>query len=88
MRLLFFVYVARDFSNACALVSSEFYWGLWLGYGWMVFSLHLKHFRFFFVRVIYLSKLAKYSRVERYLAAKIGTIYLVLVWWVFFITCD
>ncbi len=46
MRLLFFVYVARDLSNACALVSSEFYWGLWLGYGWMVFSLHMKHFVF------------------------------------------
>ncbi len=26
MRLLSFVYVALDFSNACALVSSELYW--------------------------------------------------------------
>jgi hypothetical protein len=30
----------------------------------------------------------KYSRVERYLAAKIGTMYLVSVWWVFFIMRD
>ncbi len=79
MRLLFFVYVVRDFSNACALVSSEFYWGLWLGYGWMVFSLHLKHFSFS-VWVVYLSELVKYSLIERYLAAKIGTISVVLVW--------
>jgi hypothetical protein len=42
----------------------------------------------FSVWVVHLSELAKYSRVERYLAAKIGTIYLVLVWWVFFITRD
>jgi len=45
VRLLFFVYVARDFSKACALVSSEFYWGSWLGYGWMVF---FDHFRYLF----------------------------------------
>ncbi len=41
-----------------------------------------------FVWVVYLSEVAKYLRVERYLVAKIGTIYLVLVWWVFFITRD
>ncbi len=35
-----FVYVARDFSKASALISSEFYWGSWLGYGWVVFSWH------------------------------------------------
>jgi hypothetical protein len=35
-----FVYVVQDFSKASALVSSEFYWGSWLGYGWMVFSWH------------------------------------------------
>ncbi len=33
-----FVYVARDFSKASALISSE--WGSWLGYGWVVFSWH------------------------------------------------
>ncbi len=33
-----------------------------------------------------LSELVKYFRVERYLAAKIGTISLVLLWWVVFIT--
>jgi hypothetical protein len=33
-----------------------------------------------------LSELVKYLRVERYLAAKIGTISLVLIWWVVFIT--
>ena len=33
-----------------------------------------------FVWVVHLSELAKYSRVERYLAAKIGTILVVLVW--------
>jgi hypothetical protein len=33
-----------------------------------------------------LSELVKYLRVERYLAAKIGTISLVLLWWVVFIT--
>jgi hypothetical protein len=27
-----FVYVARDFSKASALISSEFYWGSWLWY--------------------------------------------------------
>ena len=44
-----FVYVARVFSKACALVSSEFYWGLWLGYGWMVSYLHFfDHFRYLF----------------------------------------
>ena len=39
----------------------------------------------FSVWVVYLSELVKYLRMERYLAAKIGTISLVLVWWVFFI---
>ena len=87
VRLLFFVYVARDFSKASALISSEFYWGSWLGYGWMVFSWHFWSFSLF-VRVVYLSELVKYSLIERYLAAKIGTISVVLVWWVFFITCD
>ncbi len=33
-----------------------------------------------------LSELVKCLRVERYLAAKIGTISLVLFWWVVFIT--
>jgi hypothetical protein len=31
---LSFVYVARDFSNACALVSSDFYWGF-MAWVWM-----------------------------------------------------
>jgi hypothetical protein len=34
----------------------------------------------FFVWVVYLSELVKYSLIERYLAAKIGTISVVLVW--------
>jgi hypothetical protein len=42
----------------------------------------------FSIWVVYLSELVKYSLIERYLAAKIGTIFSVLVWWVFFITCD
>ncbi len=54
--------------------------------GWY-FLCVFRHFPFF-VWVVYLSELAKYSRVERYLAAKIGTIYSVMVWWVFFIMCD
>jgi hypothetical protein len=33
-----------------------------------------------------LSELVKYLRVERYLAAKIGIISLVLLWWVVFVT--
>ncbi len=36
MCLLLFVYVGRGFSDGCALVSSKFYWGWWLGSGWMV----------------------------------------------------
>jgi hypothetical protein len=42
----------------------------------------------FFVWVVYLSELVKYLLIERYLAAKIGTILVVLVWQVFFITFD
>ena len=54
--------------------------------GW--FSLGIfDHFRFS-VWVVYLSELVKYSLIERYLAAKIGTISFILVWWVFFITRD
>ncbi len=55
------------------MVSSEFYWGSWLGYGWVVFSLHFRSFSLF-VQVVYLAELVKYSLIERYLAAKIGTI--------------
>jgi len=57
--VVFFVYVVRDFSNVCALVSSEFYWGWWLGYGWMVFFRYLWPFSHF-VWVVYLSELVKY----------------------------
>jgi hypothetical protein len=78
VRLLLFVYVARDFSNACALVSSEFYWGSWLGYGWMVSSLHFFSFSLF-VWVVYLSELVRYLHIERHLAAKLGTISLALI---------
>jgi hypothetical protein len=46
-----------------------------------------RHFSFF-VWVVYLSELVKYSLIECYLAAKVETISSVLVWWVFFITCD
>ncbi len=46
--------------------------------GWYSFGLS-DHFRFF-VWVVYLSELVKYSLIERYLAAKIGTISVVLVW--------
>jgi hypothetical protein len=42
----------------------------------------------FSVWVVYLSELVKYLLIERYLAAKIGTILVVLVWQVFFITFD
>ncbi len=83
MRLLLLVYVARDFPKACALVFSEFYWGLWLGYGWVVFSWYFFFFLIIFafsVWVVYLSELVKYLLIERYLAAKIETILVVLVW--------
>ncbi len=78
MLLLLFVYVARDFSKACALVSSEFYWGLWLGYGWMVFSLHFDHF-FFVLLTCLLSELMKRLHIDRHLAAKIRTISVALI---------
>jgi hypothetical protein len=87
VRLLFFCDVVRDFSKTSALISSEFYCGLWLGCGWMVFSWYSGSFSLF-VWIVYLSELVKYLLIERYLAAKIGTISLVLVWWVFFITFD
>jgi hypothetical protein len=80
VRSLLFVYVARDFSNACALFSSEFYWGLWLGYGWMVFYLVFLIIFAFSVWFVYLSELVKCLLIECYLAAKIGTILVVLVW--------
>jgi hypothetical protein len=35
---------------------------------------------FVFAWVVYLSELVKYSLIERYLAAKFGTILVVLVW--------
>jgi hypothetical protein len=42
----------------------------------------------FSVWVVHLSELVKYLLIGRYLAAKIGTISLILVWWVFCITCN
>jgi hypothetical protein len=85
--LLSFVYVARDFSNACALVSSELYWGfmvwVWMDGIFLAFEAFCLPLFELFINLSW-----KYSRVERYQAAKIGTIYLDLVWWVFFITCD
>jgi hypothetical protein len=53
------------------------YWGLWLGYRWMVFS--LLFFDHFFIIPLgcLLSELVKYSHIERHLAAKIGTIFVV-----------
>jgi hypothetical protein len=52
--------------------------------GW--YSLGISdYFRMLF-GFVHLSELVKYLRVERYLAAKIGTISLVLLWWVVFIT--
>ncbi len=52
--------------------------------GWYFLGLN-DYFRMLF-RFVHLSELVKYLRVERYLAAKIGTISLVLLWWVVFIT--
>jgi hypothetical protein len=43
VRLLFFVCVVRDFSNACALVFLDFIVIDCLGIGWTVLSLLLKH---------------------------------------------
>jgi hypothetical protein len=54
--------------------------------GWYFLGIN-DHFRILF-GFVNLSELVKYLRVERYLAAKIGTIYLFLVWWVCFIICD
>jgi hypothetical protein len=50
---------------------------LWMDGIFLVFLIIL---RFFFVWVVYLSELVKYLLIERYLAAKIGTILVVLVW--------
>ncbi len=46
--------------------------------GWYFLGI-FDHFRFS-VWVVYLSELVKYSLIECYLAAKIGTISVVLVW--------
>ena len=51
--------------------------------GW--YSLGISdYFRMLF-GFVHLSELVKYLRVERYLAAKIGTISLVLLWWAVFL---
>ncbi len=73
-----FVYVYQGFSNACALVSSALYWGFYgldIG-GW--YSLGINDYFHMLFGFVILSELVKYLRVERYLAAKIGTISLVL----------
>ncbi len=71
--------VVRDFSKAFALVSFGFYGVHGLGMvGW--YSLVcFDHFWFFHLGCV-LSELVKYSLIERYLAAKFGTILAVLVW--------
>jgi hypothetical protein len=52
-----------------------------MGWVWMdgILSVFLIIFAFS-VWVVYLSELVKYLLIERYLAAKIGTILVVLVW--------
>ncbi len=85
MRLLSTVYVAGDFSNVCASVSSGFVGVDGLGGDGWYFPGVNDYFSVLF-GFVNLSELVKYLRVERYLAAKIGTISLVLLWWVVFIT--
>jgi hypothetical protein len=46
--------------------------------GWYSLGI-IDHFSLF-VWVVYLSELVKYSLIERYLASKIGTFSVVLVW--------
>ena len=78
MRLLPPVYVSQDCSNACAF-SFELYWGFY-GLdmdGWYSVGIN-DYFRMLF-GFVNLSELVRYLRVECYLAAKIGTIYLVLI---------
>jgi hypothetical protein len=52
--------------------------------GWYSLGIN-DYFRMLF-GFVNLPELVKYLRVERYLAAKIGTISLGLLWWVVFIT--
>jgi hypothetical protein len=85
VRLLLFVYVSQDCSNACALVLLNFIGVSRFGYGWVVYSWLNDHFRILY-GFVNLSGLVKYLLIERYLAAKIGTIYLDLVRWVLCIT--
>ena len=72
MRLLVLIYVVRGFSIGCALVSSKFLWGWWLGSGWMVsFSIS----DYFCILSGFCTCLSWWSilLIERYLVAKIGT---------------
>ena len=72
VRLLVLIYVVRGFSIGCALVSSKFLWGWWLGSGWMVsFSIS----DYFCILSGFCTCLSWWSilLIERYLVAKIGT---------------
>jgi hypothetical protein len=60
--LLVLIYIVRGFFNGCALVSSKFYWGRWLGYGWMV-SLGINDYFNVLLGFVSLSDLVKYLRV-------------------------
>jgi hypothetical protein len=82
---LSFVYVSQDFSNACALIffcTLMGFYGLDLD-GWYSIGIN-DYFRMLFGFVT-LPELVKYLRVERYLAAKIGTISLGPLCWVVFV---
>jgi hypothetical protein len=79
VRLLFCL-LNLSFLKASALVFSEFYWGSLLGYGWMVFFfVFLTIFRNLFG--LFFSELVKYFHIERFLAAKFGTISVVFMVW-------
>jgi hypothetical protein len=84
VRFLFIVCIARGFSNGFASVSSKFPGGWWLGCGWMVFLGISDLFRILFGLLTCLSW-RNILFIERYLAAKIGTVFLISVWRVVFI---
>jgi len=63
----------------------EFNWARGSGMNGWYFLFIFDYFSLF-VWVVYLSELVKYLHIERHLAAKIGTILVVLVWYVFYIT--
>ncbi len=78
MRLLFFVYVARDFLKLVPWFLLNFIGVHGLGMDGWYFLCIFDHFVVCFW-VVYLSELVKYLHIERHLAAKTGTNFAVLI---------